>query len=128
MFTMLLVIYNKLELITSNSLNFFLIIIQAILFAQIAGVITPEEKDADTKKYFFEIRKIFFWLISAGSLLNIMMQFFVYEDHSPSWLRPLGIVFFIICAYSDKFWLRISVLLIVFVIAILRVFSDLLIG
>ncbi len=133
MFTMLVVIfnwielYNKLELITSNSLNFFLIIIQAILFAQIAGIITPEEKDADTKKYFFEIRRTFFWLISAGSMLNILLQFFVYDDHSPSWLRPVAIVFFLICAYSDKFWIRISVLGIVFVLTILRVFSDILI-
>ena len=45
-------LFNKLEVITNDNINFFLIIGNAILFARIAAVITPEEKDADTKSYF----------------------------------------------------------------------------
>lgn len=119
-------LYNKLGLITSDNISFFFIIIQAIIFAKIAALITPEEKDIDTKEYFFNVRKLFFLLLSAMAVYGIIMQYFVYDDHSPSWLRPLAIVFYLICGFSNNYWLRIITLGVSLIFGLLRVFTDVL--
>lgn len=119
-------LYNKLEVITSNNISFFFIIIQAIIFAKVAAIITPEEKDVDTKEYYFNVRRTFFLLLSGMTAYGILIQYFVYDDHSPSWLRPLVIVFYIICGFSSKYWLRLITLSIVLILSVLRVFTDVL--
>lgn len=119
-------LYHKLVVITSNNISFFFIIIQAIIFAKVAAIITPEEKDVDTKEYYFNVRRTFFLLLSAMTVYGILMQYFVYDDQSPSWLRPLAIVFYIICGFSSKYWLRLITLSIVLILSVLRVFTDVL--
>jgi hypothetical protein len=103
-------LYHKLESVTGNNLNFFLIIAQSILFSQAAALITPEQDIIDTKAYFFEKRKNFFFVLIAISLLGFVMQYLVFDDQKPSWIRPLAITFFLIGAYSNKTWLRTAVL------------------
>lgn len=120
-------LYNKLEVITSSNLSFFLIIGQAILLAKISAVITPEDKDEDTKEYFFKIRKTFFWLLSIATVYGFVLQYFVYDDHAPSWLKATAIIVYLSTAYSNKYWVRIGLLAIALTLAVLRVFTDVLV-
>ncbi len=119
-------LYNKLEVITGDNVSFFFIIIQAIIFAKAAAIITPEEKDVDTKEYYFDVRKSFFLLLSGMTIYGILLQYFVYDDHSPSWLRPLAILFYLICGFSNKYWLRILTLSAILILSVLRVFTNIL--
>jgi hypothetical protein len=119
-------LFNKLQAITSNNLSFFLIIGQAMFYAKIASLITPEAKDVDTKAYFMSIRKTLFLLISAIALYGIFLQYFLYKDSTPDWVRAIAIVIFLITAYSNKYWVRLSMLGIALTISILRIFTDVL--
>src|SRR5210317_1782137 len=47
-----LTLFNQLDYIVNNNLNLVLVLAQAILFAKSAELITPEEKDVDTKAYY----------------------------------------------------------------------------
>ena len=50
-------LYQKLDALVASHVNFYLIIGQAMLYAQAANVITPDDKDSDTKQYFFQGKK-----------------------------------------------------------------------
>lgn len=117
-------LYNKLQAVTSNNLSFFLIIGQAIFYAKIASLITPEAEDVDTKAYFMGVRKTLFWLFSAIAVYGIALQYFLYHDSTPAWLRFLAIGIFLITGYSNNFGVRISMLAIALIINILRIFTD----
>ena len=119
-------LYNKLEIITSSNLSFFMIIGQAILLAKIAAVITPEDKDEDTERYFFDIRKTFFWLLSAATFFEFVLQYTVYNNNAPSWLKATAIIIYLSVAYSNKFWVRLILLVIALILAGLRVFTNVL--
>lgn len=117
-------LYQKLGSFVDNSLNFYLIIGQAIMFAQTAYVITPEEKDADTKKYFFSIRKLFFLLLAGTTTVNIIIRYAVFDDERVTWLRPLVIALLLICAFTDNKWIRTIILVLTFILALFVIFSD----
>ncbi len=118
------ILYNQLDLIVNVNLNFYLVILQAILISALASIITPEEKDVDTKKYFLEVRKNFFLLFAVFLVSGILMKHFVFHESSPIWLRPFAVLLVIICAYSNWYWLRITILVILTLLAALRIFSD----
>lgn len=117
-------LYAKLDLITDSPTNFFLFIVQAIIMAKLANIITPEEKDHDTKQYFFNIRRTFFILASISTVYNSLLSFFIFEDRIPFLLRGLGITFFLIAAFSNNFWLRIAILAVVSLLSILIIFTS----
>jgi len=117
-------LFSKLNQITNDNISFFFIIFQAILFARAAALITPEVKDTDTKEYFMRIRKRFFWLTSIIAVYGMLLQYFVYDDHVVMWFRPLLIVIYLTAAYSNKYWLRLSLLALTLVLSILRVFTG----
>lgn len=119
-------LYDKLAFITGNNINFFFTIIHAIIFAKAAAIITPEEKDVDTKEYYFEVRKTFFWILTGMTIYGMLMQYFVYDDNSPSWLRPMAIMFYLISGYSNKNWVRSISLVFVLILSVLRIFTDVL--
>jgi hypothetical protein len=119
-------LFNKLQTVTSNNLSFFLIIGQAIFYAKISSLITPEAKDVDTKAYFMSVRRTLFLLISIITLYGIFLQYFLYQDNTPSWVRAIAIVIFLITGYSNKYWVRLSMLGIALTISILRIFTDVL--
>jgi hypothetical protein len=121
-------LFNKLEFISSDNMSFFFIIFQAVLFARLAAIITPEEKDIDTKEYFMGIRKKFFWLMTITTLYSILLRYFVYDDSAVSWFRPVIIIIYLTAAYSNKYWLRVSVLALILVLSVLRIFTDALIA
>ena len=117
-------LFNKLEFITTGNLSFFLIIIQAILYSRVAAIITPEERDVDTKKYFLSVRIKFFWFLSIITIYGMIMRYFVYDDQSTFWLRPLIIVFYLSAAYTNKDWLRMSILILTLTLIVVRVFTG----
>jgi hypothetical protein len=101
-------LYQKLNAIVDNNLNFYLIIGQAMIYAQAANVITPNEKDTQTKEYFFRVRKTFFLIILGAVALNTLLQFVVFDDHM-FWIRVTGVPLILACALIDKIWLRIAI-------------------
>ena len=117
-------LYDRLDLLLISNKNFFIIIGQAILFAKVASLITPEEKDSDTKAYFMRVRKLFFWLLSATTIYGIMVRYGLADDNSANWLRPLVIIIYLTVAYSDKYWLRLSLLVLSLTLLIARIFTG----
>ena len=117
-------LFGKLDSIANGKIVFFMIITQAILFAKIASLITPEEKDVDTKAYFFQVCKLLFWLLSAVAMYGIIMRRLVFDDHSFAWIHPLLIVFYLTAAYSNKTWVRLIVLASILTLAGLRIFAG----
>jgi len=101
-------LYQKLGTLVDSNFNFFLIIGQAMIYAQAANIITPGEQDSDTKAYFFKIRKKFFLILVGVILANMLLQFVVFDDHR-TWIRVIGLPLFLACAYIDKLWVRSSI-------------------
>ena len=73
-------LYQKLEFMVDSNINFYLVIGQSIVYAQAANVITPGVEDKDTKAYFFKIRKMFFLIIAGSILINLLLQFVIFDD------------------------------------------------
>ena len=101
-------LFNKLDNFVESNVNFFILIIQSILTAQIVAVITPEDNDIDTKKYFSEERKLFFALGIIILIVNTLAEFTVFEDNR-FWLRIINLPLFVACYFIDNKWLRTSV-------------------
>ncbi len=116
-------LYQKLDALVDNNLNFFLIIGQAMVYAQAANVITPSEKDSDTKAYFFSIRKVFFLIIVGSIVVNVILQFVVFDDHR-FWLRITGVPLILACAFIDKIWLRSVIGFYLMVLALIMIFIN----
>ena len=121
-------LYTKLDLIVASQFNFFLIITQSIMIAMLAKIITPEEQDVDTKEYFFRVRKRFFFLATATVVYNSLLTIFLYEDNIPYWLRALSITLYLITAFSNRFWIRILILIFTLLATMLVVFTPLILG
>lgn len=116
-------LYQKLGAIVDSNLNFYLIIGQAMVYAQAANVITPDQGDKDTKAYFEKVRRNFFLIIVFSILVNILLQFVVFDDQRLI-LRLTGIPLMLACAFIDKIWVRTSVGLYYVVLTILLVFIN----
>ena len=111
-----ILLYSKLEKIASDNIFFLMVIVQAIITAQIASTLTPETKDEDTKSYFFDKRKTFFSLLLLSNNFNQLMQQFVFDDHVPLYYRLPGIILFTGCIFINKIWIRVLTLIIFFII------------
>lgn len=112
-------LYEKLDVITSGNLMFLLIIVQAMLYARAANIITPEEKDVDTKKYFLSNYKSFFYLLVAISIVNSLLRYFVYDDNQAIWVRPLAIVLALICIVFNRVWVRTPIMIVFLILGAL---------
>ena len=117
-------LYNKLGALVDSNINFFLIIGQSIVYAQAASLITPEEKHLNTKDYFLSIRKPFFLLMAGIPIFNLLVGFFVFDDHAPAWMRPTGLFLGLACALYDRVWFRAAVLVFYFILAVLVIFVN----
>ncbi len=117
-------IYNKVDLIKNDNISFYVLIIQSIIVARIAAVITPEEKHINTKKYFMGIKRNFFLLLALSAFINLLSQYFVFNDHSPIYIRPILILIMLSCAYYDKVWYRTTILSLLFLLAGIIMFSK----
>ncbi|MFY0628178.1 MAG: hypothetical protein JXR07_17905 [Reichenbachiella sp.] len=112
-------LYHVLEVISEHSLSFVLIIVQAILYARGAGLITPEEKDEDTEAYFMEVRKQFFFLMAAIVLVNLLIQVIVKDDQTPIWFRLGMFVLALILALWDNKKFRVTIMIMLLSFALL---------
>lgn len=120
-------IYNKVDIIVKDNFSFYVLILQSIIIARIAAVITPEEKHINTKKYFMGVKRTFFLLLALSGIVNLLSQYFVFNDHSPIYLRPIIILIMLSCAFYDKVWYRTSILSLLFLLAGILIFSRYLI-
>ena len=117
-------LYQKLGTLLDSNVNFFIIIAQAMLYAQAAGVITPEEKDTDTREYFFDVKKTFFLILAVVTAWNLLVQYVVFDDHREPWIRPTGIILSLICAYVDRIWVRGIIAAFIGGLAVIMVFLN----
>ena len=100
-------LFAKLEMVTTNKWFYLISIFKAILVAQIAATITPEEKDIDHKKYFLSVRKQVFGLIGTLTLINLLLQEFFYNDERPILIRALIILLMFSNVIFNSVWLRV---------------------
>jgi biotin transporter BioY len=100
-------LFAKLELVSANKWFYLMTIGKAVIVAQIAAVITPEDKDIDHKEYFFTVRRTVFLLISVLILVNFALQEFFYNDERPLIIRGILILATVSNAIWDKVWLRV---------------------
>jgi hypothetical protein len=103
--------FDKLDTVIVAKAGYFMIIVQAILYYSAASILSPEEKDVDTKLYFMSIKKSFFLLLTLIALTLIFMQFVVYNDEHIVWIRFVAIALFLGCAFVENAWLRNGVLI-----------------
>ena len=103
--------YEKLGTFVDQKWGYFLLIIQAVLYSRAAAIITPEEKDIDTKNYYMAIKKPFFLILASIAALLIFYQLAFYDDGHILWVRFLAIPLLIGCAFIDNAWLRNGVLI-----------------
>ena len=115
--------FDKLDTVIVNKGGYYLIIIQAILYAAAAHTITPEEKDIDTKEYFLSIKKSFFITLTLIVGLLLFFQYAVYDDGHISWARLIAIPLFLSCAFIDNAWLRNTVLVFFSVLKLYIIFT-----
>jgi len=115
-------IFGKAETIIRSTVSFYVLILQSIIVARIAAVITPEERHINTKKYFMEIKRSFFLLLAFSAFVNLLSQYFVFDDNAPILLRPIMILTMLACAYYNKIWFRTTVLSILIVISFIVIF------
>jgi hypothetical protein len=115
-------LYQKLEHIVDNTFHFFIVIAQAILYAQAANIITPEEKHVDTRDYFFSIKKSFFLTLGSTTLMNLLVNYFVLADDREIWIRPTAFALVLVCAFVDKVWVRTTIWAFFSVLSVFLVF------
>jgi len=115
-------IFGKAESIVRSNVSFYVLVLQSIIVARVAAVITPEERHINTKKYFMQVKRSFFLLLALSAFVNLISQYFVYDDHAPIILRPLLILSMFACAYYDKVWFRTTILSILFLFSFLIIF------
>ncbi len=111
-------LWAKLDIVATDKWFFILTILKAILLAQIAGIITPEEKNINTKNYFLSVRVQFFLMVSALVIFNIVLQEFFYDDHRPWVIRLAILSLSLACVFFNKAWIRIVTLIVTFALLI----------
>ena len=111
-------LYAKLDIVATDKWFFILTILKAILLAQIAAIITPEEKDTNTRDYFLSVRVQFFLMVSAFIIFNSLLQEFFYNDHRPWAIRAAILSLSLACVFFNKAWIRITSLVVTFALLI----------
>jgi len=107
--------WTKLGVVATDKWFFILTIVNAVILAQAASILTPEEKDSDTEKYFLLIRKRFFMLLILIVVVNLILQEFFFDDQRPIALRLTILFLFLTCYLVDKVWVRaISLTFVIF--------------
>jgi hypothetical protein len=107
-------LWTKLDLVANDKWFFILTIFKAILLAQIAASITPEEKDTNTKNYFLSVRVQFFLMVSALVIFNIFLREFFYDDHRPWAIRITILSLSLACVFFNKVWVRVVNMIVTF--------------
>jgi len=119
-------LYHKLSHITEDAFKFIAVILQAILYAQLGRIITPEASDINTKSYFLSIRKNFFLVITAIPVTSILVQYVVFDDGHPPYYRAIGVACYLAAAFIDKVWFRSIILALTFLGVLFTIYIPIL--
>ena len=85
-------LWNQLDYIVNDNLNLILVLVQAILFAKAASLITPEEKDVDTKAYYEDVIKYVILLTGLAFAIAAINEWLIYDDRQNIFIRPISLV------------------------------------
>jgi hypothetical protein len=108
---------------TSLTLGIYtLTMVSPLLFTRACNVLTPDINQQDTKSHFFNVRKSFFLILGIHTLVNIFLQFIIYED-GLNIFRVIAILLLFACAYFDKLWVR-TIMMVTFMAIFIYIFST----
>ena len=99
-------LFVKLSLVANGVFFFVFSVVKAIVMAQMAYQLTPEEKVEDTKEYFLGAKKRFFLLTAGVTALNLIEQQFMFNDERSPLLRLGFVGLLVACAFWDNLWMR----------------------
>ena len=99
-------LFNQLNAIVNNNLNLVLVIAQAILFAKSAELITPEEKDTDTRTYYEGVIKYVILLQVLVFVIAGINEILIYDDRQNMYVRPVGIILGLVAVFWPNKYYR----------------------
>ena len=100
-------LFNQLDFIVNNNLNLLLVLVQAILFAKSAEMLTPEEKDKDTRAYYEGVVRYVILLQILVFAIAGLNEILMYDDRQNVYLRPASIVLGLVAVFwPNKFYRR----------------------
>jgi len=114
-------LYDRLPLLGSDNHVFVMILLQALIYYQLAGILTPDKYDIDTKKYFYRIRKGLFIVWTVLISIAIFNQYFILDDKY--YLRFLLLPLTLACAWLPL-WYRTIVIILTTAIGLVVIFST----
>ena len=100
-------LFNELQLVSSNILYFALYLLTPLIFAQTVFTLTPEEGTKNTKEYFLKSQRTFFSLLLANLISVASLNLIMYEDPIRMYIRIAGLPVFIGILVYKKLWMRV---------------------
>ena len=102
-----LTLFNQLDFLIDNNINLLLVLLQAILFAKSAEMLTPEEKDTDTKAYYEGVIRYVILLQVFVFMIAGINEILIFDDRQNYIVRPLAIALGIIAVFwPNKYYRR----------------------
>ncbi len=101
---------EKIGVVADNIGLFALTLVSPMLFTRACNVLTPEADNHDTRAYYFEVLKPLFLLLTAHTLVNVIIQTLI-ENDGFNLFRFIGIPLLLLCAFYQKLWVRLLVML-----------------
>ena len=94
-----LTLFNQLDFLIDNNINLLLVLLQAILFAKSAEMLTPEEKDTDTKVYYEGVIRYVILLQVFVFMIAGINEILIFDDRQNYIVRPVAIALGIIAVF-----------------------------
>lgn len=102
-----LTLFNQLDFLIDNNINLLLVLLQAILFAKSAEMLTPEEKDTDTKAYYEGVIRYVILLQVFVFMIAGINEILIFDDRQNYIVRPVAIALGIIAVFwPNKYYRR----------------------
>ena len=93
-----------------NLVFYTLTMISPLLFTRACMVLMgSDQSDNSSKKHFFTIRRSFFFLLTAHTLVNVILQEFIYQGDYQIF-RFIGVLMLLACALFNYIWLRVAMM------------------
>lgn len=107
-------LFERLSAIEMDIGLFTLLLLGPLAYTMTCTILTPEEDDrADTRAYFFKVRRKFFSWIIGFIMVNTFLQFIISDD-GLAFLRLVLLPFLIGCVVINNIWMRTIALILVF--------------
>ena len=92
-------LFNQLDYIVNDNINLLLVLVQAILFAKSAELLTPEEKDTDTKAYYEGVVRYVILLQVLVFAIAGLNEILMYDDRQNVIVRPISIALGLVAVF-----------------------------